>query len=248
MYLAYAHHHGKPRAGDKTPRNVLHVEQLATALPESRFVHLVRDGRDVVPSVREHLLGPESLPAAIDYWRDRVTAGRRAGAALGPGRYLEIRYEELVADPAPVLRRVCRFLGLDDADAMLEYTRRAERVIAGVWDPRNHEGVTRPPTTGVRDWRATMPRADAQLFDALAGDLLEELGYGRSGLPRSTRASARAAAWRRSAALRRAARPLTRRVTRARRRRRRAQDSGAPPRRYDTKPSGSEKSEPRSSA
>ncbi len=229
VYRIYAEHHGKPRAGDKTPRNVLHVPTIAAALPEARFVHLVRDGRDVVPSVREHLLGPESLPATIDYWRDRVLAGRRAGAALGPARYLEVRYEDLVADPESVLPDVCRFLGLEYGPAMLDYPGRADRVIAGTWDARRHEGVSRPPTAGVRDWRATMAPADLRLFDELAGDLLDELGYGRSGLSASASARARARAWRTSAPLRRALRPVTSDLARRRRRRRRRRDPGAPP-------------------
>jgi Sulfotransferase family len=248
VYAAYARHHSKPRTGDKTPRNVLHIDAIAGALPEARFVHLVRDGRDVVPSVREHLLGPESLPAAIDYWRDRVGAGRRVGATIGTERYLEVRYEDLVADPEPVLRTICSFVDITYTEVMFSYATRAEHVIAGVWDPRNHEGVTRPPTTGVRDWRTTMPRSDLQLFDALAGDLLDELDYGRSGLPRSPNARARAVAWRGSAPLRRAVRPLTRRLARRRRKRRRTQDAGAPPRKNAMNPSGSENSEPRNRA
>jgi hypothetical protein len=229
VYRVYAEHHGKPRAGDKTPRNVLHVPTIAAALPEARFVHLVRDGRDVVPSVREHLLGPESLPATIDYWRDRVLAGRRAGATLGPDRYLEVRYEDLVADPEAVLPTVCRFLGLDYTPSMLDYPGRAERLIAGTWDARRHAGVGRPPTAGVRDWRTAMAPADLRLFDELAGDLLDELGYGRSGLSPSAGARARARAWRASAPLRRAVRPVTSDLARRRRRRRRRRDPGAPP-------------------
>jgi hypothetical protein len=204
VYLAYAVEHGKPRAADKTPRNVLHVGRIAAALPESRFVHLVRDGRDVVPSVREHLLGPQTLPGAIDFWRDRVLAGQRAGRALGPQRYLEVRYEDLVAAPEDVLPAVCAFLDLEYTEAMLDYPGRSDRVISGMWDQRRHAGVARPPTVGVRDWRTTMPRADVQLFDALAGDLLDELGYGRS-------------------------RPVTTQVARRRRKARRRSDPGAPP-------------------
>jgi hypothetical protein len=230
VYGAYARQHGKPRVGDKTPRNVLHLPFLADALPEARFVHLIRDGRDVVPSVLEHLLGPETMLAGIDYWQDRVTAGRRAGRALGPERYLEVRYEDLVADPAAVQRAVCSFLHLPYRDEMLRYTDRADEIIAAGWDPRRHAGVKRAPTKGVRDWRTTMTRSDAQLFDALAGGLLEELGYGRSGYPASRRAQVRAAAWRRSAALRRTVRPVTAKIAVRRRRRRRDLDPDAPPR------------------
>jgi hypothetical protein len=58
--------------------------------------------------------------------------------------------------------------------------------------PRFHEGRTRtdptlgsnkqwlPPTPGLRDWRTEMPNDDVELFEAVAGELLDELGYPRA--------------------------------------------------------------------
>ena len=51
LYAEYAREAGKPRFADKTPRNVLHVGLIARSIPESRFVHLVRDGRDGHPDL-----------------------------------------------------------------------------------------------------------------------------------------------------------------------------------------------------
>ena len=57
------------------------------------------------------------------WWRGRVESGRRDGRALGDGHYLEVRYEELVDDPARELGRVADFLGLPFAEEMLAFNR-----------------------------------------------------------------------------------------------------------------------------
>ena len=101
LYRAYAHAHGKPRAADRTPSHVLEIDLLARAFPRSPFVHIVRDGRDVATSVLEMDFGPDRFPNAVLFWEDRVRRARAAGRRLGPDRFLEIRYEDLVADPEP---------------------------------------------------------------------------------------------------------------------------------------------------
>jgi hypothetical protein len=189
LYAAYAREHGKARYADKTPQHVLHIELLARSFPGARFVHLVRDGRDVVPSLLENRHGPRKFPAAVEYWRGRVLAGRRAGLVLGPDRYLEIRYEDLVADPEAGLAQLCGFLDLPYASEMLEYPTRAGALVAGTFDARPHLGIAQPPTRNVRDWRTAMPDREVQLFEAWAGDALDTFGYERSGQARSARVS-----------------------------------------------------------
>lgn len=183
LYAAYARERGKSRYADKTPQHVLHIELLAGAFPEARFVHLVRDGRNVVPSLLESQHGPTRFADGVDYWRRRVVAGRRAGERLGPTRYLEVRYEDLVDDPEPRLRELCAFLDLDYGPEMLEYPTKVGELVAGTFDARNHLGVARPPTRNVRDWRATLPPRRIQWFEAVAGDALDTFGYERSGIP-----------------------------------------------------------------
>ena len=195
LYRCYARAHGKPRAADRTPSHVLEVDLLARSFPMSPFVHIVRDGRDVAPSVLEMDFGPDRFANAVLFWQDRVTRARAAGRRLGPDRWLEIRYEDLVADPERVLGLVCTFLRLPFDPAMLEYHERAGELIGGLRHTGHVQGVRRPPTLGVRDWRTTMPTRQVQLFEALAGDLLDELGYERSGFPTTTLARAEAAAW-----------------------------------------------------
>jgi hypothetical protein len=196
LYEAYAVEHGKPRAADRTPSHVLEIDLLADAFPGSRFLHLVRDGRDVVPSLVTMDFGPDRFAAATLFWRTRVLRARAAGQRLGPGRYHEIRYEDLVSHPERTLRVVCDFFALPFDAAMLDYHERAAALIVGLRHTGHVQGVRRPPTAGVRDWREALAPHEVQLFEALAGDALDTFGYPRSGLGAPPRVRVEAAAHR----------------------------------------------------
>jgi hypothetical protein len=179
LYEAYALGQGKRRYGDKTPAYVHHISVLGALFPEARFVHVVRDGRDVALSHVAHPSFTRTVPEVALVWRRGVERGRRTGLALGPGRYREVRYEDLLEDPEGVSRSLCKFLVLDYHPAMLRYHERAEEIIRPTRHPESHQRIHLPPTKGLRDWRTDMSRHDVAVFDALVGDLLEDLGYGR---------------------------------------------------------------------
>jgi Sulfotransferase family len=195
LYALMAAVQGKPRYADKTPSHVLYLPRLARLFPEARFVHLIRDGRDVALSYQSVAWGPTTVPEAAIRWRRSVRRGRRDGLRLGPDRYREIRYEDLVADPERVLRELCPFLRIDWDESMLHYHRRADAVIAATRFPEAHQRLLLPPERGLRDWRTEMAPEDIEGFEAIAGELLDELGYGRArerpSLPRRLSARGR---------------------------------------------------------
>lgn len=185
VYQAYADHRGKPRYGDKTPKYVKDIARLAELFPESRFVHIVRDGRDVVLSFKDLGWGPDSAIESALRWRNWVELGRDAARDIDRERYLEIRYEDLAADPAQVLRQVCEFIALPFSEQMFEYTERADEIIGANYYPEGHGRIRLPPTSGLRDWRTQMDREDLVKFELVAGDLLDRLGYERA-VPKAT--------------------------------------------------------------
>lgn len=183
VYALYAGSRGRSRYGDKTPPFLMHMGMLAEQFPEARFIHLVRDGRDVVLSLREQSFAPSSFAGAADYWRGRVTRARRAGEALGPSRYREVRYEDLVADPEPALRELCEFVELEFRAEMLAYGEGSLSDIAVGQEVRS--AALQPPTRGTRDWRTQMSKRQLAVVEAVAGDELEAFGYERA-LPRTS--------------------------------------------------------------
>lgn len=189
VFALWAGRRGKARYGDKFPGYVLRMPLLAGLFPEARFVHIVRDGRDVALSsmaVAAGGGGAESDPVALALsWVARVTAGRDAGAALGPGRYHEVRYEALVGEPEQVVRGLCRFLDLDYDPVMLDVPGRAgdaAAVPAKVRANPRHARLAEPLSAGTRSWRSGMAPTDLAAVEVVAGDLLGALGYDR-GVP-----------------------------------------------------------------
>jgi hypothetical protein len=199
VFRVWADMKGKAVWGDKTPGNVLRIELLGSLFPQARFLHVIRDGRDATVSCLRNGVVVDTVARGADLWSHRVGRGRRAGRALGPARYMEVRYDDLVADPAATLTGVCGFLGLEFDDAMLGYAGRAlsdlpERVR---W---RHPNLAKPPTKVLRDWRSDLTPSDLAVFQAIGGRLLTELGYER-GVDRIP-LPARLAAWRQVASAR----------------------------------------------
>jgi hypothetical protein len=175
-----ARQQGVDRWIDSTPTNIPHLLRLQRDFPDARIVHIIRDGRDVALSL--HKKGwsrplpwqkRKSLLAAGLYWEWIVRKGRRYGELLGPN-YLEVRYEDLVRQPAQVLPTLGAFLRHN-----LDY-RRIQKVSIG---------SMKTPLTSFEDelgtgkfnpagrWRDKFPADQLAQFEQLVGKYLQELGY-----------------------------------------------------------------------
>jgi hypothetical protein len=194
FYGLYAQTRGKSRWGDKTPAYVRRMRAIGDLLGEARFVHLIRDGRDVALSRRRRGMGAaKPIADAAHLWRRRIEDARRAARRLC-GRYLELRYEDLVADPEPALRRACELVELDFDAEMLRYHEGApgrlaemsgdlpaagrRRARSGEERMAAHALASTPPASDrVGGWRQGMSARERAEFEAVAGDLLADLGY-----------------------------------------------------------------------
>lgn len=192
LYVAYAAKEGKSRWGDKTPDYVGNLQLLGDLFPAARFVHMIRDGRDVALSIldRSELHARAATPAF--FWARAIRQARAASRAVGPDRYLEIRYEDLLDDPEGELGRLCAFLEAPFSTAMLEHDTRLLEGLPNRYKGM-HEHLALPPTKGLRDWRRDMGGGELSEFEAVAGRALEVTGYER-GVARPP-LMARLAAW-----------------------------------------------------
>lgn len=184
IFDLYAARRGKPLAGDKTPGYVRRMAQLHALWPRARFVHIVRDPRDVCLSMLDWRGGERTagqygtwemdpVVTTALYWRLSVGLGRAAGEALGPGLYHEVRYEDLVASPDQELLRICEFLCLPYAEAMTRFYEGKTRPKPG----RSSKAQWLPPTAGLRDWRTQLDARNVELIEVAVGELLTSLRY-----------------------------------------------------------------------
>jgi hypothetical protein len=204
IYEVYAEEQGKQRWGDKTPMYMRHLALLRRLFPGAQYVHLIRDGRDAAVSFLSMPAGiafetwahPRNAADFAALWRTEVGRARRMGRRLGAERYLEVRYEELVAEPENVLERLCAFAGLPYERAMTEHGGSSSE------DRAHQQSLKRPVAGRARDWRAEMSPQDVGAFEGVAGDLLRELGYETSsgadarGRAKRTAYRAQMAGWR----------------------------------------------------
>lgn len=180
LYAEWAAHHapGVGRWGDKTPLNTLWLPRIERMFPDARYVHILRDGRDVALSyVKAGLYG--DLEDAAGRWRQSVRAARRHGARVGPGRFHEVRYEDLVAEPVATLGPLCSFLGLSYKDTMLDFWKSAR----GLGDSRlaHHDNLKNPLSTDSIGRFRGLDKAEQQKVHAVIGPDLEAFGY--RGMP-----------------------------------------------------------------
>jgi hypothetical protein len=193
FYKTYAARFGKCRWGDKTPTYGASLDRIGSLLPEARFIHIIRDGRDVMVSVRQLWFRPgDTVEACAQDWMTRLAQTRALGAAVP--HYLEVRYEALVQQPAATLEEICGFLDLRVEPEMLTYhVRAAERLaehqaryaadgqvlVSKEERARNQRFVTEPPQPDrIGRWTTELTDEEVRRFEAVAGEWLDRLGYG----------------------------------------------------------------------
>jgi hypothetical protein len=194
FYRMYAARFEKPRWGDKTPGYSHHLPLVQDLLPEARFIHIVRDGRDAAVSLRERWFSPgREIEVQARHWRDNVTTARTGGAACR--HFLEVRFEDLLQDPETVLRQICAFVELDFHPAMLRYPERVpERLeehraryktdgtlLVSREERLRQQSHTRlaPDLEKIGVWKRELSEQEARRFEEIAGDLLAAYGYPR---------------------------------------------------------------------
>lgn len=192
FYRLYAERFGKTRGGDKTPLYCLEMDTIRRVLPEARFIHLIRDGRDVALSLRRMWFSPgREMETQAAYWRRCVLGARRAG--LGRADYLEVRYEALILNTRETLERICEFVELPYHEALESHTTRARARLGEQKGRTAADGtplltpeqrlaqqshtLQAPNPALVHGWKAAMSDEEKASFQRVAGKLLRELGY-----------------------------------------------------------------------
>lgn len=194
FYRLYARRFNKNRWGDKTPLYGLHMRAIQSLLPEAHFVHIIRDGRDAFLSEQKTWWwdgGHLDIGVHAKTWKDTIAATRRNARFCH--HFLEVRYEDLLRDPARTLKRVCAYLSLPFRPEMLRYHDSAPqrlRELGNLCEPDGtvratkterrsiHKLAHRPPDPSrIGCWRKEMSHAGQTTYQKIAGKLLQNLGY-----------------------------------------------------------------------
>ncbi len=173
-YQVFAEKHKKPIYGDKTPSFIRKINILADVFPSAKFIHIVRDGRDIYLSMQSRKK-PFTYSAAISAIEWLIKLKFIAGLQdKYTNRFLEIKYEALLENPTFFLIQICEFIGISYDPIMLDFWKTSQQYI-----DQQHSNLIFSPVNkqNIAKWKTEMSIDDRQVYVAIAQKKLQKLGY-----------------------------------------------------------------------
>jgi len=146
-----------------------HFDRLLRIWPNARFIHLLRDGRDVARST----IGmgwAGNVWAGVERWIEAEELWSTLQEAVPAERRVDVTYESLISNPPQELTRICEFIGVNYSPSMMNYI---QQTTYDTPDPKY-----------IAQWRRKLSEREIQLVEARIADMLATRGYELSGLPR----------------------------------------------------------------
>jgi len=176
FFSSYASTHSKARWGDKSDY-LDRMYKIRKLFPDAKFIHIIRDGRDVTNSVLKMTWGPCNVKQAAEWWSEHVRLGYCAGRMLPVEQYMEVRYEDLVLDTEKQLKRLCHFIDEEFEADMLEYYKTSSKYIPKSLLNQHYNADVPPAKNRVYAWKNSMSQVDVKIFEQIAEPVLREFGY-----------------------------------------------------------------------
>ena len=145
-----------------------HYGRLRYIWPNAKYIHIVRDGRDVAQSmVGMGWAGHPWVSCAM--WLESEKEIEAFKTKISPENWVELRYETLMEDFDAEINRICQFMGTEFDPRMLEYIQ--------------HSTYDKPNPKLAYQWQRKMLKKDLSLVEGRIGDMLVARGYELSGHP-----------------------------------------------------------------
>ncbi|HEX6654651.1 MAG TPA: sulfotransferase [Candidatus Limnocylindria bacterium] len=174
----YAQRQGKPRWGDQTGLIEGYADAVLGAYPDGRMIHMLRDPRDRYDaSLAIYPEGRLRAGGAVARWLYSARLARRNAERFN-GRYLVVHYEEFVANPEAVVRRICDLLGETFDPAMLTLRGMPgyrQRLIEEAGNPPDGAPLISDRYVGVH--RGRVPARELAFLEWRAGREMQRAGY-----------------------------------------------------------------------
>jgi Sulfotransferase family len=170
---------GKSRWGDKTPAYIEIVPPLAAMFGDAKFIHLIRDGRDVAKSFQRQGWDGPWMHGYTGEWLRAIELDMKLSKTPLNERILRVLYEELVLHPEATLRRICAFIDERFEDQMLQWQGKADSAVP-VREKKFHSGLGKDMSpSDVSRWKREMTSREIFVAEALIGTQLRHFGYER---------------------------------------------------------------------
>lgn len=166
--------------GDKNPRYSFFIPQLVHVFPEARFIHIIRDYRDHLVSVKRSYKKIRETcftPVVISRWLYYNKQIQKQKSRY-PERFYTLRFEDLITEPERQMKDLCAFLGLDFNLIMLDYTRNLEGYYNDEGFRYLHGSLNNPfDISKIGESQQKLSATQLFIAEVLAGDYGQQYGY-----------------------------------------------------------------------
>lgn len=160
----------------KSMASIHYVAELEESI-KPVYLHLYRDGRDVALSFKKAIVGEKHVYALAKQWKEEQELSLDLFDALGPERVIQVKYEELLADPQKELQKICSVLGIAYKEKAMDFYRSDESKKTAQ-SGKMWENVEKPLIASNHGkFRNELADEDILLFEKVAGGTLLKLGY-----------------------------------------------------------------------
>lgn len=170
--------------GDNTPSYVLSIPFLQEIFPNARFIHLVRDPRDVICSIVKMRFGADDLEAAAVEWHGTIGCWMMGERHIEASNRIECRYEDLCRSTESSLERLAKFLERNKTQADSALAAHANAAAAGeslfsrVSELPHHRNLTQPISVGsIGRYRSELNESQLRTVEALLQYGMLAYGY-----------------------------------------------------------------------
>jgi len=179
MYTSYSKSENKSRWGDKS-LFFRSIDILYGMFPNSRFIHIVRDGRDVFHSWRKMDPSKDNVAVTALDWYYKLYRIERSFNRLPQENRMTIRYEDLLQQPQTTIHSLCSFVGLDYQPGMLDFYQRSHNYVGAhhselIFQPLNARNCYK--------WKKNLSQREIRVYSLLARHPLARYGYETACIP-----------------------------------------------------------------
>ena len=179
IYDIYAEVKGAETWCCKSLANINYVNDIEAYIPDAKYVYLYRDGRDVALSFQKAVVGEKHIYNIAKDWSDTQEIALSLAKKISSDRFFAISYEQLTNDKENSAQALCEFLNVEYDKSMFEFHNTDEAKNAAS-SSKLWQNVTQPVLkNNSNKFIDQMPEKDLEIFESVAGHILDELGFDR---------------------------------------------------------------------
>jgi len=159
--------------------NIHYVDIIEKHFDRPKYIYLYRDGRDVALSFQKAVVGEKHIYNIAKDWSDTQEKAIELMDHVETDRVFCVSYENLTKSTRDVAMNLCKFLDVKYAESMMDFYKTSEARNAAS-SSKLWSNVTNPVmSNNCGKYKAEMPEDDIRIFESVAGDVLDKLGYKR---------------------------------------------------------------------